>query len=481
MNTVPGYILMGLVGVGVAISGAAVDSRLPLLIAFGMAGLLFTIACFYYPRLGFYTSLLSSAFLTMPDRLFTTSIPVPLGMVIEAIEYVTLLSILAREYRVRTNTSPFWRNPLTIAFVVLLVYYISDIFNPVPHSSLGWFNYVRKQFSFFAFYYMTYILMDSYKAITQFLKIWLAFTLFIALYGIKQQWFGLADFESNWLMRNPEVYNLSFQSGFLRKFSVLNDAAAFGVLCASMLVFTLVLAARTESKKRRWQLLLASLAFFLGSSYSGTRSCNLMIVMGILAYTIFTLNEKRTYTILVYIILVGGFILYGPFKNNPVVARINSTFSGNKDPSAMLRSINRHAVQPYLQAHPMGGGIYTCGAEGSVYNDGHYLSKFQPDSGYMKILAEQGWVGLILILIFYFIFMRTGMKGFFHAVNPQVKSLYLALTALLFSLLAGQFSQVALAQYPTILFYFAALTILYKLKDYDTSNSETTINTKEPA
>ncbi len=271
LNSVPGYILMGLVGVAVALSGVVVNSRLPLLIAFGMAGLLFTIACFYYPRLGYYTSLLSSAFLTMPDRLFTTSIPVPLGMVIEAIEYIALLSILAKEYRVRTNTSPFWRNPLTIAFLILLVYYISDIFNPVPHSSLGWFNYVRKQFSFFAFYYMTYILMDSYKAITQFLKIWLGFALFIALYGIKQQWFGLADFETSWLMRNPDVYNLSFQAGFLRKFSVLNDAAAFGVLCASMLVFTLVLAVRTESKKRRGQLLLAALAFFLGSSYSGTR------------------------------------------------------------------------------------------------------------------------------------------------------------------------------------------------------------------
>ncbi len=133
--------------------------------------------------------------------------------------------------------------------------------------------------------------------------------------------------------------------------------------------------------------------------------------MGILAYTIFTLNEKRTYTILVYLILVGGFVLYGPFRNNPVVSRITSTFQGNKDPSAMLRTIDRHAVQPYLRSHPMGGGIYTCGAEGAVYNVGHYLSKFQPDSGYMKILAEQGWVGLILILIFYFIFMRTGMKG----------------------------------------------------------------------
>ena len=56
-----------------------------------------------------------------------------------------------------------------------------------------------------------------------------------------------------------------------------------------------------------------------------------------------------------------------------------------------------------------------------------------------------------------------------------------AVSQMNFSLLAGQFAQIALAQYPTILFYFPALIILYKLKDYDTSNPETNDNSKQPA
>jgi len=480
-NTVAGCIVMGLVGVAIATGSAKVSPALPMIIAFAMAGLLFVIIVFRYPAFGFYTSLVASSCLSMPDRLFTTPVPIPLGLVIEAIQYLTLLSIIAKQYRERTNIGNFWRNPITIMYLVLIAYFIVDILNPVPHSTLGWFNYVRKQFSYLAFYYMAFILMNSYEKIVQFIKIWLLLALGIAVYGIKQQWFGLAGFETNWFHRNPDAYALAFQSGFLRKMSVLTDPATFGVLCASSMVFTLVLAIRTPSKKRRYQFLLATVAFFLAASYSGTRSCNLMIVAGILGYAIFTMNERRTYTIMIAFVFIGAFILLGPFKNNLVVQRINTTFQGNKDASAMLRSINRHHVQPYLQQHAMGGGISTSGFEGGNYNKGHYLSEFQPDSGFMKILAEQGWIGFILHLTFYFIFMRIGIRGYFHAVDPRIKTLYIAITICLFSLLAGQYSQLAIAPYPQILFYFTALIILYKLKNYDTINPETTGNQKEPA
>ncbi len=479
-NTVAGYIVMGLAGCAVALTGF-INPKLPVLISIGFCGILFVIACFFNPTIGFYTSLIASAFLSMPDRLFSSPVPIPLGIVIECIQYLALLSIIAKQYRKRTNVGPFWRNPLTIMFLVLLAYYISDIFNPVQHSMFGWVIFIRKQVSFFAFYYMAYILLDSYEKIIQFLKIWLALVLFIALYGIKQQWLGMASFEMAWFQRNPEAYALDFQAGFLRKISVLSDPASFGVLCAATFIFALVYAIRTHNKKTRNKLLFIAVACLLGSSYSGTRSCNLMIVAGILAYGIFTLNEKRTYTIMIGLVMTGLFVLFGPFKNNPVVYRISTTFQGNKDASAMVRSVNRHHVQPYLQSHAMGGGIYTCGYEGNLYNQGHYLSKFPPDSGFMKILAEEGWIGLLLHLFFYYIILRIGLKGCFHSVNPKIKTLYLTITICIFSMIVGQYSQVTLSSYPLVLFYFTSLIILYKLKDYDTSNPETTDNTKEPA
>ncbi|MBS1565023.1 MAG: hypothetical protein JST39_11580, partial [Bacteroidetes bacterium] len=238
-NTVPGYIAMGLIGVAIALGCATVMPALPILIAIGIGGIVFVVAVFRYPIFGFYSSIVASASLSMPERILPNGSSLPLGLAVEALQYITLLSVIARQYRERDNVGPFWRNPITIMYLVLIAYYIIDIFNPTPHSSLGWFNYVRKQFSYLAMYYMAYIILNSYDRIMQFLRFWLILCLFIAAYGIKQQWFGMFTFENNWIQRNPEAYSLFFQAGFLRKFSILNDPATFGVLCASTLTFTL--------------------------------------------------------------------------------------------------------------------------------------------------------------------------------------------------------------------------------------------------
>jgi putative inorganic carbon (HCO3(-)) transporter len=467
-NTVPGKIAMAIIGLVIGAS-ASIDKTILIVEIVALTGIFFVAIVFRYPEVGFYSAIIGSAFIFLPDKL-NIQIPVPLGVAIEAIQYTTMLSIIARQYRARVNIGNFWRNPLTLSFVVLLLYYFADKFNPVYHSTLAWSNYVRKYLSHFAFYYTSFVLFNSYERIKRFFSIMILLSVGIAIYGIKQQWFGISDIEVVWFHRHPDAYTLAFQSGFLRKFSILSDPASFGVLCASMMLFTLVLGIRTNNKKRKYWMLFTSFCCLLGASYSGTRTCNLMIVAGIAAYVIFTLNEIRTYRFIIGFVLFSVFMLFGPFKNNLIVQRISSTFQGNKDASAMLRSINRHGIQPYLHSHPMGGGIYTCGFEGAAYNMGHYLSMFQPDSGYMKILAEQGWIGLLLTLIFYFIFMRRGIQGIFESKNPEIKTWYLAITVWLFTLLAGQYSQVAISPYPEVLFYFPSLVILYKLKEHDTSN-----------
>lgn len=467
-NTVPGWIAMALIGIAVGFS-AFTDKKFVTLEIVGLLGIFFVAIVFRYPEVGFYTAIVASSLIFLPDKL-NIQIPVPLGVAIEAVQYTTLLSIIAKQYRSRADVSKFWRSPLTICFVVLLLYYFADKFNPVYHSTIAWSNYVRKYISHFAFYYTAFVLFDSFEKIKRFFLICVLLTLGIAIWGIKQQWFGIAEFEKQWFNRHPDMWALAFQSGFLRKFSILSDPATFGTLCASMMIFTLVLALRTANKKMKRFLYFCTICFMLGSSYSGTRTCNLMIVAGVIIYLIFTLNEVRTYMLMIFFVFFGIFMLYGPFKNNLIVQRISTTFKGNKDASAMLRSINRHRIQPFLHDHPMGGGIYTTGFEGDIYNKGHYLSKFQPDSGFMKVLAEQGYVGFFLTMTFYFIFMRRGIRGIFGSQNREIKAYYMAITALLFSLLAGQYSQIAISNYPEILFYFPTLVILYKLKDYDTPN-----------
>jgi hypothetical protein len=295
--------------------------------------------------------------------------------------------------------------------------------------------------------------------------------LIIAAYGVKQQWFGLFNFEKLWLLTDPEILQLFFQGGFLRKFSFLNDPAAFGVVCAVFALFTLVLAVRIRPWKIKYFLYFCTVISLLGSAYSGSRTCNLMLVAGIIAYAIFTLNERRTYAFIIGSVIVGVFLLYGPYQNMPVIVRIKTTFQGTKDPSALLRDYNRARIRPYILAHPIGGGLNTSGAEGWVYNDGHILSHFRPDSGYMKVLVEQGWIGLALQLVFYFLFLKKSVECFYRAKNTYIKNIYIALTVSLFALVVGQYSQVAIAQYPLTLFYYSALAIIQKLILYDSSSN----------
>jgi putative inorganic carbon (hco3(-)) transporter len=464
-NTPAGWIVMILVGIALAVSGT-IDSKLPLLIAIGAVGICFVLLLLYYPEFGLLATLIISALVTLPEKLFYSYLPWP--ALIEALIYLLLIAVIAKQYRERISIRRLWRWPITIAFVVLLLYYMLDIFNPVYHNMAGVTNFIRKQFGLFLFYFSCYFIINSYKVAERFLYTWLILVTAIALYAMKQQWIGLTDKEMNWLMIVPERYQLFNQSGFIRKFSILNDPAALGTLCASTAIFTLVLAIRSKEKRKRNWFYASTLILVLGGSYSGTRTSNLMLVAGILAYAVFTLTDKRTYKLVLAVLFFGLFMLFGPFKNNIVVLRAKSTFEGTKDASAGLRDYNRHRIQPYLHTHPMGGGIGTCGIEGSIYNPTHYLTDFQPDSGYMKILAEQGWIGLLLQLIFYFIFLQRGIYGYFHSKNPEIKTWYIAITTGLFSLLTGQYSQIAISPYPQILFYIAALVILYKLKDYDT-------------
>jgi len=143
----------------------------------------------------------------------------------------------------------------------------------------------------------------------------------------------------------------------------------------------------------------------------------------------------------------------------------------------MVRDMNRKNIQPYIYERPLGGGLNTCGEEGKVFYPDHRLAGYPPDSGYMKIMLEQGWIGLIINVLFYFIVLQRGITGFFDSRKQEIKTLYMAFTVCIFSLVLGQYSQLAISQYPQNLFYFAALVIFYKLKEYDKKPSKHHENT----
>lgn len=471
-NSLAGKIVMGLLGVLIAFLAVQFGKIVPIGIIAFLAGVIFLVACFKYPEFAYYAYVFSILYFTLLIRIF--AVPIPLGVAIEGVGYIAVLSVFLEQFRKRTSMEGFWKTPISVMLLVLFLYFVLELFNPEAHSVTAWFNYVRKQIIYLLFYTASFFMLDSYEKIKRYIKMWIAVALAACAWGFKQQWFGFTAYEDFWINSDPMIRQLLFQGGMFRKFSLLPDPATFGMLCTGGGLLTLVLAMRDTVKKRRNWLFFFSAVQIVCSGYSGTRTCTLMLIAGLLIYFVFTLNEKKTLRLLLFSVLGFLFLLFGPFKNNLVVIRMKTTFEGTKDPSAIVREVNRKRIQPYIQARPFGGGLNTVEMEGQVFYPNHPLSTFTPDSGYLKFLLQNGWIGFALQLIIYFLVLHRGIVGFYTSRRPEIKSLYIAITICLFSLMIGHYSQLAIAQYPHILFFYSSIVVLYKLKEYDKSNTDTT-------
>jgi putative inorganic carbon (hco3(-)) transporter len=470
LNSVVGYVLMGALAVAIAYMSVFVSYKSTFMLVGGVTFCVIGVACVLYPYFGYYTTIIVSCLIFSPERAF--GLALPFGFAIEIYSYLTLLGVVTHSYAKQEIDRTFWRHPITVCLLVYLGFYTMQAVNPSLQSKLGWFNYYRKFISFFAFYFMTYCLLNSKERIRFFLKFWVVLITFLALYACKQQWLGFFQWESNWIMADEKRLELLYQQGLMRKFSLLSDPAASGVLFSAFMVFLLVLGLRTSNKKHKYWLYGFSIICFLAFSYSGTRTGNVIFIGGVFFYALATITDKRTLRF-VAAAAIGFILLLSIPVYNPVLLRIRSTFEGSKDPSAAFRDMNRKRIQPYIYSHPIGGGINTCIPEGLIYSPGHYLASFPSDSGYLKLAVEQGWVGLALALIFYYLILRTGIKNFYRARAPEIRMWYIATLSFVFCLYIGQFSQIVIGQYPTIFLYYGAMVIFIKLIKYEKAKPQT--------
>lgn len=472
LNTGFGLLLFFVASVAISYLAVLVNMKLAVVAVGALAGVLMMVLCLLYPLFGFYFTFFISIFISLPAKMIDSAEAIPTGLIPEYFSYITLVGVITKQEYRKEISRKFWMHGITIWMLVLLGYYLLEFFNPAMLGKLGWFNFIRKQGSLFAFFYISYCVINSRRVVKQVTNFWVFISVIEGLYACKQQWFGLFSFETRWLMADPLRIDLFINWGFTRKFGLLSDPASSGILYAACGSYLLILALRETQTWRRFWLAVAAVINLLASSYSGTRTATMMIVLSIVFYGIYTLYERRTllFMTLCAVLLTG--ILVAPIYDNVIINRIRSTFEPSNDNSALIRDHNRKNVQPYIYRHPIGGGIYTCGPMGLIYNPGHYLSHVPPDSGYMQILMDQGFIGLLLTLIFYFTILRTGTRFFYRVKDPEIKTLYMANMVFLFSIMVAQISQMATMMYPLVLYLYTAFALLLKMQYFDSANTE---------
>jgi cell division protein FtsW (lipid II flippase) len=169
-------------------------------------------------------------------------------------------------------------------------------------------------------------------------------------------------------------------------------------------------------------------------------------------------------------VLGAGFVLKS--TSSGVIYRMQSAFRPTQDDSMNLRLENQKKIQPFIQSHPIGGGLGSCGVWGKRFNPDSELSKFPHDSSFVRMAVELGWIGLILYTLLHYFVLRTGLHYFIRCRDPLIKSIYAGITTWMFMLAVACYAQEAILQLPMNVIYNVMLALLVTLKNFDPSYQE---------
>ena len=413
------------------------------------------------PIRGYYLLIFIAFFSEYPGRLLNK--PLPISTFIEALVLVLFIGTYWQARKDENQKGNLLKYSISILLVIYTLYYVMELFNPNMGSPVGWL-FSSKRFTVqILFFVISYRLINTPERFRYFLKFWIVMSLIAALYGCFQQWFGLLPMELSSL--DEHEYGLLFQGGVIKKFSFLEGAVTFGSLCGCIAVLTIILAINEKVRNRKFQLAFISFILFLGMTYSGTRTFNLMIPAGIALFVLMTLKNKATIMTLFITLMSVLFVLFAPI-DNPTLNRMRSTFD-TKEESLNLRTLNRKSVQPYIYAHPIGGGVATSGVEGMRFNPTHPLAGFPPDSGLLKLAVDMGWIGLAITMMLFLMVLYQGIHYYFRVRNEEYKKYIVATTCAIFAMIITLYAQVTIGQMPTVFFIFGMMSILKRLMEFD--------------
>jgi len=153
-------------------------------------------------------------------------------------------------------------------------------------------------------------------------------------------------------------------------------------------------------------------------------------------------------------------VINSPFYIHPIFVRFKSAFKPAQDRSYILRLENQEKIRPWIWKHPFGGGLGATGVWGEKFAPGSFLAGFPPDSGYVRVAVELGWIGLTLYLLLWIVIFKQGIDSYFRIRDPNLKAIVLAMLCVLFSLFVVNYPQDILKQVPTSLLFWVAAAII---------------------
>jgi hypothetical protein len=385
-----------------------------------------------------------------------------------------LLGLLFQQRQ--TRTVKLADNPVSVAVWIWIGYNILELLNPNGVME-AWIFVIRTVASWMVFYFIVLSVMDNLSFMKRIMHLWIIMATIGALYGLFQEFHGLLGAELEWINRDELRHKLYFNWGRYRIFSFFNDPTVFGMLMSFSALFCITLLAGPFSLRYKFILATAAGLMLLAMVYTGTRTAYAMFPAGFLFYALLTF-QWRTLALTAFAGLIGAFIVFsdvkslGPFLSTNNLQRIRSTFNPSEDPSFQLREHRQALIKPYIQQHPIGAGLGSIGVWGNRFNVGSPIGGFAPDSGYVRVAVETGWIGLLVYCGFLATVLIVGIKNYFCLRNKILKAYIGGLLAVVYAIAIGNYPQQALILAPNVFIFYAIMAMVVNSKKIDRAPTE---------
>lgn len=413
-----------------------------------------------YPLFGVSVLLIMAYMLFFIMRL---GISFPMGTAMDGIQGLLILGFFI--YQKKYPDWTVFRGPVSMMILIWIGYNFTEVVNPAAESRLAWVYTIRSVAIVMLMYFVFMYQIKTVKAMRIILKIWISLSVFAAFYAYKQEYIGFSGPEEAWLYSDPLVADLLFIGGRWRKFSIFSDPVAFSY---NMVVSCILCIALLTNAKVLWKKIMYSGLiglFFTAMLFSGTRGAYVLLPAAMVMFLILRFSKS----VLVGTAIACVFILFLIFvpTGDPNIVRFQSAFKPSEDASFNLRAANQKRIQPYILSHPMGGGLGATGAWGQRFAPQSYLANFPPDSGYVRIAVELGWIGLLIFCFLMFFIMREGINNYFTIKNPELRTCCMGMLLIVFAFNIGNYPQEALVQFPSNIYFYLAVALINITKRLD--------------
>lgn len=424
-----------------------------------LIGVPVVLAIVAYPIFGIAVLMVVSFFLNYVSEFVPPDTPT--GIILDAITYLLIFGFLLK-FKYDKDWS-YFKNPISYLILAWLAYNFFEVINPASPSILAWVYTVRTV-GFIMLMYFIFVYQVRTKAQIKFLlKLWLWMAFLSAISGFQQENFGLFPFEKAWYYSDPLRLSFLYINGHLRKVAIFPDPVTFSY---NMVVAAILSLCLIFTKIKTYKKLILGLSipfFFLVMLYSGTRGAYVLPPAALALLAVMNFNKKILMFVISAGIILAG-LIFMP-TSNQFIKRFQTAFRPSDDASFNVRAENQKRIKPYILSHPIGGGLGSVGIWGRRFAPNSFLAKFPPDSGYVRVAVEMGYIGLMLFCTLMFIILKTGINNYYLIKDPDLKIYCLAMVLIIFVFNIGNYPQQALVQYPSnILFYLACALLSVTLR-----------------